>query len=881
MRVPPRLGPCLILFLATLPASAATFTVVNTSDSGAGSLRQAILDANGAMGTDTIAFAIPGAGVHTITPATPLPTITDFVILDGYTQLGASENTLSVGDDAVLLIELDGATAGGNGLTITGGSSTVRGLVIGGFGLGLVLTTNGGNTVAGNFIGTTPSGTAAHGNTTGISLDTPDNTIGGSLPAARNLLSGNAAGVGIVISGAAASNNTVAGNYIGVDSTGSIALPNALGIYVEVAPDNTVGGITTTPGTPPGNVVSGNTAAGIQFTTAAGNVAEGNLIGLDATGTSALGNEPGIAIDRSNNSRIGGAFETAELPTGVAAGARNVISGNRDYGIGITSGFVTAFANTVEGNYIGPDITGTVALSPDQTAGIFFNSSDHNTIGGAAAGAGNVISGNGMANLIGHGIDLMFPGAVGNVILGNLIGTQPDGASPLPNSGWGIVLHNGAGEAVIGGVGAGEANAIAYNGSTPAYGGVGVNGSFTRIRGNSIHSNNGLGIDLAENGVTVNDAGDGDAGPNDYQNFPLITSLTYGVSDTTVEGILNSTASTIFDLDFYSNPPCAPRPQEFVEGQTYLGSTQVTTDGSGDASFNVVLPVAVVLGSRITTTATDPAGNTSEFSQRIIFSMAPGSGPPAGGTNTTISGMLFENGATVSVGGVAATNVSVTNPSTITATMPALAGGSLNAVTVTNPSGISGILPNGWIADFLDVPSAQQFYSFVTTLVRNGITVGIGGGNYGVDASTLRQQMAVFLLKAKYGVCYVPPPCTPGFFADVACPSTFANWIQDLATQGITGGCGGGNYCPQNPVRRDQMAVFLLKAKYGSSYVPPACVPPGVFPDVPCPGPFTDWIEQLAAENITGGCGGGNYCPASNNTRGQMAVFIVKTFSLQ
>ena len=868
------LGPSMFFWLATTPAVAATFTVVNTADSGAGSLRQAIFDANGAMGTDTIAFNIPGAGVHTITPATPLPTITDAVILDGYTQPGASENTLAVGDDAVLLIELDGATAGGNGLTITAGDSNVRGLVIGAFSTGIALTTNGGNTLTGNFIGTTPSGTAAHANTNGIVISSSDNTIGGSSPAARNLISGNPA-AGVSISGAPASNNTLAGNYIGVDATGAALLANGTGVYVESAPDNTIGGITTTPGTPPGNVVSGNSVAGIQFTTAAGNVVEGNLIGTDATGSSALGNEPGVAIDRSNTSRIGG----------TAAGARNVISGNRDYGIGMSSGFVTAFANTVQGNYIGPDITGTVALSPNQTAGIFFNASDHNTIGGAASGAGNVISGNGVTNLNGHGIDLMFAGAVGNVIQGNLIGTQPDGASPLPNSGWGVAFHNGAGDAVIGGVGAGEANVIAYNGSSPAYGGIGVNGSLTRIRGNSIHSNNGLGIDLAENGVTVNDAGDGDTGPNDFQNFPLITSVTYGTltggASTTVEGILNSTASTTFELDFYSNPPCAPRPQEFVEGEIYIGSTQVTTDGSGDASFNVILPVAVAVGSRISATATDPAGSTSELSQRIIFSMTPASGPPAGGTSTSISGMLFEDGATVTVGGTAATDVVVTNPSTITATMPALAGGSLNAVTVTNPSGINGILPNGWIADFLDVPAAQQFYSFVTTLVRNGITVGIGGGLYGVDASTLRQQMAVFLLKAKYGVCYVPPPCTPGFFGDVACPSTFANWIQDLAFQGITGGCGGGNYCPLNPVRRDQMAVFLLKAKHGSSYLPPACVAPGVFPDVPCPGPFTNWIEQLAAEQITGGCGGGNYCPASDNTRGQMAVFITKTFNLQ
>ena len=189
-----------------------------------------------------------------------------------------------------------------------------------------------------------------------------------------------------------------------------------------------------------------------------------------------------------------------------------------------------------------------------------------------------------------------------------------------------------------------------------------------------------------------------------------------------------------------------------------------------------------------------------------------------------------------------------------------------------------GTLPNGWIADFLDVPGAQQFYSFVTTLVRNTITVGVGGGAYGIDSPTLRRQMAVFLLKARHGLCYVPPPCT-GTFPDVPCPSTFADWIEALAAEGITGGCGGGNYCPTTPVRRDQMAVFLMKAEHGSGYTPPDCA--GIYADVPCPSTFANWIEQLAAENITGGCGGGNYCPLSNNTRGQMAVFITKTFGLQ
>ena len=180
------------------------------------------------------------------------------------------------------------------------------------------------------------------------------------------------------------------------------------------------------------------------------------------------------------------------------------------------------------------------------------------------------------------------------------------------------------------------------------------------------------------------------------------------------------------------------------------------------------------------------------------------------------------------------------------------------------------------MANFLDVPEGHQFIAFVTTLVSNGITAGIGGGNYGVDQPTLRQQMAVFLLKAKHGLCYVPPPCQSDF-ADVPCPSTFADWIEALADEGISGGCGGGNFCPTNPVRRDQMAPFLLKAKHGSSYVPPACT--GLFDDVPCPSLFADWIEQLNAESITGGCGGDNYCPLVNATRGQMAVFVVKTFS--
>jgi hypothetical protein len=139
--------------------------------------------------------------------------------------------------------------------------------------------------------------------------------------------------------------------------------------------------------------------------------------------------------------------------------------------------------------------------------------------------------------------------------------------------------------------------------------------------------------------------------------------------------------------------------------------------------------------------------------------------------------------------------------------------------------------------------------------------------------------MAVFLMKSRLGAAEIPPPATGTVFADVPASNQFAPWIEQLAGFQITGGCGSGDYCPDNPVTRAQMAVFLLKAEHGSAYVPPACA--GIFGDVTCPSQFANWIEQLSAAGITGGCGGGNYCPDSPNTRGQMATFLVKTFGLQ
>jgi len=653
---------------------------------------------------------------------------------------------------------------------------------------------------------------------------------------------------GILIDGAP--DVKVEGCFIGTDPTGEVAVGNAdVGILVDTAANATIGGATPAAR----NVISVNALDGILIRAGSGHVVEGNLIGTDAAGTAALpGTQTGVEVVLSaSDVRIGG----------TTAAERNVISGNSGGGIRLRD---PVTSSVVEGNFIGTDVTGTLPVG-NATYGISMEGPS-NTIGDAA-GNGNVVAASGV-----DGIDIS---ANGTIVLGNWIGTSSQlQAGPLGNAGWGIVINGN--NSVIGGFALGQGNTIRDNG-TGFFGGIRVqSGNGNAISGNDIWLNAGLGIDIGTIGVDANDPLDGDSGPNNMQNFPIITSAVQVANGTEVQGVLHAAASTTYRLEFFGNPACSAHPQDFLQGSFPIGFTMVTASSvTGVATFDVVVPG---FGDSVTATATDPAGNTSEFSQRMVFSVAPTSGDSAGGALIAVHGTDFLDGATVSVGPAAASNVVVSSFTQLSVTAPALAPGTVNDVTVLNTDGSTGTLRNGWVSDFLDVPGSQQFYDFVTKLVANGITAGVGGGLYGVDAATLRQQMAVFLLKGKHGLCYTPPPCT-GTFGDVPCPSTFADWIEALATEGITGGCGGGNYCPQNPVRRDQMAVFLLKAEHGSVYVPPACQ--GVFADVACPSQFADWIEQLAAENITGGCGGGNYCPLSNNTRGQMAVFITKTFNLQ
>jgi hypothetical protein len=184
---------------------------------------------------------------------------------------------------------------------------------------------------------------------------------------------------------------------------------------------------------------------------------------------------------------------------------------------------------------------------------------------------------------------------------------------------------------------------------------------------------------------------------------------------------------------------------------------------------------------------------------------------------------------------------------------------------------------------FTDAPPGSFAYKFIETLFKNGVTSGCGAGIYCPSTNVPREQMAVFLLVSEEGAGYVPPDCVTPLFTDVPCASPFSKWINELANpaRAITSGCGGGNYCPADPVTREQMAVFLLRTEGGATYTPADCVTPQ-FNDVPCSSGFSKWINELANRGITSGCNVTPplFCPATPVTRAQMSVFLTTTFGL-
>ena len=561
---------------ANFAATRQALVVTNTNNHGTGSLREAITNANAIPGTDTITFSIPGPGIKLINLLTPLPEITEPVAIDASTQPGFA---------GAPLIELNGDNIPlGTGLLITGGNTTVRGLAIGGFNFaGIVLRSGNNNLIQGNYIGIDATGTQPRPNHTGLLLtDSSNNIIGGTTAAARNVISGNGEGINIESPG-----NTVQGNLIGTDFTGTKKIGNIFGINANI-PNTLIGGVT--PGAR--NVISGNGASGVSFG-GNGSKLQGNFIGTDITGTQPLSNGGGGVIS-GTNALIGG-----DVPE-----ARNVISGNVGFANVVLGVSPFGPGAIVQGNYIGTDVTGTRALSQTTGFGIVIVGSN-NLIGGLVPGAQNVISGNLSGIQVGS---FSSQQAQGNVIQGNLIGLNALGTGPLPNSQFGIGFID-AFNNTVGGTQSGAANKIAFNGQE---GVASLGGSRMSVRGNSIFSNGRLGIDLGSDGLTANDPADADEGANNLQNFPVLTSVTSVGNNTTIQGTLNSTANKTFQIDFYSN--AALDPSGHGEGAVYFGTTSVNTDANGNATINANFPAALGSGRVITATATDENGNTSEFS---------------------------------------------------------------------------------------------------------------------------------------------------------------------------------------------------------------------------------------------------------------------------
>ena len=436
-----------------------------------------------------------------------------------------------------------------------------------------------GWTIAGNYIGTNAGGTAALGNAgAGLQLFGVGGALGGSAPGAGNVISGNG-GAGVYMA-PDAEGWTIAGNRIGTSGGGTAALGNAGSGLQLVAASGTVGG--SAPGA--GNVISGNGGAGIYMSPDAhGWTIAGNRVGTDAAGTTALGNQDaGIRVFSAGNT-IGGA----------APGAGNVLSGNR-WGVTIEA---SGTDNAILGNLIGLDASGASALGNDH--GVYVRGPG-NTIG--APGAGNVISAND-----GAGVILRHAGATGNVVQANLIGTAPNGTGDRGNGQIGVWVRE-AFDNLIGGTAAGAGNVIAHGG---LYGVFVDAGTGNAILGNSIFANDYWGIDLAPYGVTPNDPGDADFGPNRTQNHPVLAAVTVGNGATEVSGALASTPDAVFRVELFSSPDCDP--SGFGEARTFLGAVDIATDAGGKGAIAATLPFEVT-DEFVTATATSAGDDTSELS---------------------------------------------------------------------------------------------------------------------------------------------------------------------------------------------------------------------------------------------------------------------------
>jgi hypothetical protein len=545
-------------------------------------LKAAIQEANALAGADTINFNITSAS-KTIQPPSQLPQITQAVTINGYSQSGASANTQAIGNDAVLKIVLDGVNAPSTatGLRLTGTGVVVKGLDIVRWGNAGIEIAGGSSSIAGNFIGVNAPGAAVRANGKGIVISGGSHLIGQISPDARNLISGNV-GDGIVADGI--TNSVIAGNYIGTTSDGSADLGNRLNAIVITNSNNvTIGGNDGTPG----NVISGDDRNGIACTDSHDIKIKGNLIGTSATGLASIGlGDRGVNLLRCANVTIGG----------LTMVERNTISSTL---LGIDS--VLSDNGIIQGNRIGTNSNGIGGSAFGNRFGAIHVTGTNTLIGGAGA-AGNVI-----ANSLNASDGIFISDATGTTVQGNSI---------AGNTGNGIQVWHGPAQILGNQIVSNSKNGIVLNNQNPIPLGI-------RISGNVIFANGELGIDLPtfnnedSFGVTPNDNGDGDFGPNRVQNFPVLASaLRASNGITVVQGSLNSTASTTFRVElFLANPD----PSGHGEALAFLATKNVTTAANGNVSFSFQI-ASVGATQRLTATAINEAtGDTSEFSANVVI----------------------------------------------------------------------------------------------------------------------------------------------------------------------------------------------------------------------------------------------------------------------
>jgi parallel beta-helix repeat protein len=645
----------------------ATYIVVDTSDSGSGSLRDAITQVNSGI-VNTIDFSIGALGsTQTIqvgsTTHAPLPAITQPVVIDGCSQGGGAYNGPPlIMLDGSAVTQLNGEAFPRNpGLELIASNSTIRGLAIGNFLITNVPTSpgfpprnegegvfiNGGtnDSVVDCYLGTTLDGLHAAPNEDGLIIDDASAADSGNNSVSRNVISGNLFdGVQLLDS----ATNTLQGNLIGLGADGFTPLGNGADGVAVASVNDVIDNLVT------GNTISANGADGVDIggLVTGGLVIQGNVIGLDASASVERGNGgDGVHIENGSAGNLVGGPTNAD---------GNVIAGN---GVGVVidaGGFSSS--NTVENNVIGTNDAGAAGLgnsvgvvvsnftdngfinstvsnnviSGNVSDGVQVTAASHNVFSGNFVGvlvgnsvialgnggngiviangsANNVLSSNVISGNTGDGVQLTA--AVGNVVSSNNIGVLGDGVTSDGNGGDGLRIENGSSGNAIG-----AGNVIAYNAKGVVVADAGSVDD--RITQNSIFANTGLGIDLGDDGVTPN--GPPRSGPNDFQSFPVLTGVMVSGSSRTASGFLQSSPNANFTIEFFAND--AFDPSGYGQGQVFLGSAIVTTDSTGLGTF-VFTYTFDPAHPFLTATATSESGDTSEFSGRNLPPIISAPGP--------------------------------------------------------------------------------------------------------------------------------------------------------------------------------------------------------------------------------------------------------------